>query len=703
MKAKKKTIQSILYFVITGILIAYFFPREGKFRYQFFEGKPWKYGLLTAPTDIPIYKTDGELKAEKDTIRKRFEPYFKFNPDIKNINIQKLDTDHQISITQRPNIIYTQYIRNQLEKIYEKGILSPSEIEKWNKNGITHIYILKNNVSEPKNIKDLYSIKSAYEEIINKAPVTLDKEKLKSYNINNYLAENIIYDNDMSERILNEQLQRVPLSTGIIQAGERIVDRGEVIDHRTYNALRSLKILHETKSKGAQQTGVIWAGQLILVFGILCCCAIYLATFSPEIFYNRRNLSFILLFILSYCLFTEMIIKYDLTNIYIIPYAIMPIVVRLFFKSHTALFTHLIMVLLCSLVAPYPHEFLIMQIIAGIVVIFTLKELTQRSQLLRCSFFICLSYVLCFLSLSLYQEGDLNKIKWILLIFFGINFVLLTFSYLLIYVLEKMFGYVSPITLVELSNINTPLLKNLSETAPGTFQHSMNVSILAAEAVAKTGGDVQLVRTGALYHDIGKIANPAFFTENQKGGINPHQNLPFEESAQIIISHVTEGVKMAEKAQLPQAIINFIQTHHGKGKTTYFYNSYINAHPDQPVDKTLFTYPGPNPYTKETGILMMADGVEAASRSLTEYTDESIKTLVNKIIDRQIADNLLQNTPLTFHDISVTKATFIDKLKTMNHTRISYPDLKTNNHDGDPYHTTPTDTSENPSQNGNGI
>ncbi|MDR2918629.1 MAG: HDIG domain-containing protein [Tannerella sp.] len=682
MKSRKTTIQSIAYFIITAMLIAYFFPREGKFRYQFFEGKPWKYGLLTAPVDVPIYKTEDELNAEKDTIRKRFEPYYRVNSDVKNIQIEKLNTDFKPSATQKPgSVAYVRYINTQLSKIYDKGILLPSDIEELKQKEQTRIYILKNNLSELKNIKDFYSTKSAYEEIIDKTPLTLDKEVLKSYNINNYLVENITYDKDMSERILNEQIQRIPLSTGIIQAGERIVDRGEIIDGRTFNALRSLKIIHETKSGGNQRTGVIWAGQLILVFGILFCCAIYLATFSPEIFYNRRNVLFILLFILSFCILSEVVVKYDLTNIYVIPYAIMPIIVRTFFRSHTALFTHLITVLLCSLVAPFAHEFLLMQIITGIVVIFTLKELTQRSQLLRCAFFILLSYILCYLSLSLYQEGDLNKINWLVLIFFGINFILLMFSYLLIYVLEKMFGYVSSITLVELSNINTPILKKLSETAPGTFQHSMNVSILAAEATAKVGGDVQLVRTGALYHDIGKMVNPAFFTENQKGGVNPHDNLPFEESAQIIISHVTEGVKMAEKAKLPQAIINFIRTHHGTGKTKYFYNSYKNAYPDQPIDEELFTYPGPNPYTKETGVLMMADGVEAASRSLSEYTDESIKGLVDKIIDGQIADNLLQNTPLTFNDISITKATFIDKLKTMNHTRISYPDLKTKNND----------------------
>jgi putative nucleotidyltransferase with HDIG domain len=336
----------------------------------------------------------------------------------------------------------------------------------------------------------------------------------------------------------------------------------------------------------------------------------------------------------------------------------------------------LITILIASLVAPFPHEFLILQIIPGIVVIFSLKELSQRSQLIWCSLFVFLSYVLIYLSLCLYQEGDLNKINWTMMLYFGINFILLMFSYVLIYILEKAFGFISSITLVELSNINSPLLKKLSETCPGTFQHSMQVSILAFEAGAKVGANTQLIRTGALYHDIGKMVNPVFFTENQKGNINPHQQLTFEESAQIIISHVHEGIKMAEKASIPQAIIDFIRTHHGTGKAKYFYNSFKNAYPDKLVNEELFTYPGPNPYTKETAILMMADAVEATSRSLSEYTDKTINDLVNKIIDGQIADGLLQNTPLTFNDIGIIKATFVDKLKTMYHTRINYPGLK---------------------------
>lgn len=375
------------------------------------------------------------------------------------------------------------------------------------------------------------------------------------------------------------------------------------------------------------------------------------------------------------CILTELCVSMGLFNVYIIPYAIVPIVVRTFFDSRTALFIHLIIVLICSLMVPFPHEFLLLQIIAGMVVTFSLKELSERSQLIRSSFFIFMAYVVGYLSLVLFQEASLQKINWLMMLYFGINFILLMFTYVLVYMLEKTFGYVSSITLVELSNINRPLLKKLSETCPGTFQHSLQVSILASEAAAKIGADAQLVRTGALYHDIGKMCNPVFFTENQTS-VNPHNQLSFDQSAQIIIGHVTDGMKMAEKEGLPKAVTNFIRTHHGRGKTKYFYNSYRNKYPDQPVDDKLFTYPGPNPFTKETAILMMADSVEAASRSLKEHTEENIVGLVNRIIDSQIADGLMRNAPMTFKDIEDVKAVFVEKLKTMYHTRISYPDLK---------------------------
>jgi len=673
-KSMKTAIQAFLYFVVTAAVIAYFFPREGKFRYQFHEGKPWRYGLLTAPSDFPIYKTDEELKAERDSLRSRFKPYFRVDERVTQQALGKLKNDYVEQHTMSTPI--WQYLTKKLSTLYADGIVSAQDMERMTTERHTRVRLIKNSVSTQADIKRFHSEKSAYELIINEAPESIDRGELRASNFDKYLLPNVTYDAEMSDKALGALMQKVTLSTGVVQAGERIVDRGEVVDGRTYNILRSLKIVHETKSGGNRRDAITMLGQVILILGIMACCALYFLAFRPELYFKRKNRLFILTCILVPCLLTELCVRYDLVNIYILPFAIIPIVVRTFFDSHSALFTHLITALICSLVAPFPHEFLLLQIMAGVVFIISLKELSQRSQLLRCAFLISLAYMLGYIGLSLYQDGDFNKIDWRMGIYFGINFVLLMFSYVLIYMMEKAFGYVSPITLVELSNINNPLLKKLSETCAGTFQHSLQVSILASAASTKIGADTQLVRTGALYHDIGKMTNPAFFTENQTKGVNPHRNLPYEQSAQIIISHVTEGIKMAEKAMLPKAIIDFIRTHHGEGKAKYFYNSYCNAHPGEPVDESLFSYPGPNPFTKETAILMMADSVEAASRSLNEYTDETIRALVNKIIDGQIADGLMRNAPLTFRDIDKIKTTFVEKLKTMYHTRISYPDLK---------------------------
>jgi putative nucleotidyltransferase with HDIG domain len=674
MTTKKSTVISALYILITAFVIAFFFPREGKFRYQFNEGKPWKYDLLTTPNDFPVYKEAAEIEAAKDSIRKKFEPYFRYNADEEKTKLE--NWRNRMPVLQQAGIPHTilRYIDNSLYDVYRKGIIPSSDFELMNKENRTRITVLTNSVAEVKTLTECYSVKSAYEEIINNAPETVDKDILKGCNINEYLTENTFYDSETSGKILEDLIRNIPLSSGMVQAGERIVDRGEVIDKHTYSVLRSMKIMHETKSGGTQRQNIILIGQFVLIFGIMACFGLYMATFNPRIYFKRRNLFFILLCISGGCLLSEICIKYSLFNIYIIPFAIIPIVIRTFFDSHTALFTHLITVIICSLIALFPFEFLLLQILTCIVVIFSLKELSQRSQLIRCSLFVFLSYTVFYLSLVVYQEGDFSKINWEMILYFSINFILLMFSYVLIYVLEKVFGYLSPITLVELSNMNHPLLKKLSETAPGTFQHTLQVSILASKAGEKAGADTQLIRTGTLYHDIGKMNNPAFFTENQKG-FNPHEKLPFEQSAQIIISHVTDGIKTAEKARLPKAIIDFISTHHGKGKTKFFYNSFRNAYPDKPVNEKAFTYPGPNPFSKETAILMMADSVEAASRSLKDYTDESIKKLIDKIIDGQIADGLMKNAPLTFKDIETIKNVFLERLKTMYHTRISYPDL----------------------------
>lgn len=675
MNIKNYNVHPAVYFIVAALLMAYFFPREAKFKYQFYEGKPWRYGLLTASTNFPIYKTEAQVKEEQDSVMKKFQPYYRSNPQVETTEIDKLRKDYNLRLNKKVNAAYMKYIEDMLRQLYNNGIISPQAIDEMKEKQYTTVNVLRNNVSVSHYVSDFFTVKTAYEFIINNCPSKLNKSLLQSCDINNYLTENITYDEEMSNKIKNELLQSVPISSGIIQAGERIVDRGEIIDSNTYNVLRSLKIVYESKSGGSQRHNLMLIGQIILVFGILFCYWLYLWSFRIQILHNRRNTFFLLCCIFITVLLSEMCIRYSLFNIYIIPFAIVPIVVCTFFDSRTALFTHLVTVLICSVMAPFPHEFLILQVIAGMVVIYSLKELSQRSQLMHCALFVFLSYSLSYLGLVLYQDADLDKIHWIMALYFGINFVLLMFAYVLVYMLEKTFGYLSPITLVELSNINTGILKKLSETCPGTFQHSLQVSILASAAASKIGANAQLVRTGAMYHDIGKMSNPIYFTENQSG-INPHSALSFEESAKYVISHVTEGIKIAEKASLPKEIIDFIRTHHGQGKAKYFYNSFRNQYPNQPINEAAFTYPGPNPFSKETAVVMMADAVEAASRSLKEHTEEGISVLVNKIVDGQIADGLFKNAPLTFRDVETIKQVFIEKLKIIYHTRISYPDLK---------------------------
>jgi putative nucleotidyltransferase with HDIG domain len=381
------------------------------------------------------------------------------------------------------------------------------------------------------------------------------------------------------------------------------------------------------------------------------------------------------LLIVIFLLLTAVTVRFELFSVFIIPYAIVTILIRTFIDSRTALFSSLITVILSSLMVPYPFEFIVIQMSVAMVSIFMLKELSERSQLIRSSFFILLTYVLVYVGLTLYQEGSIKETNWVMLIYFLINFIFIMFSYTLVYLVEQSFGFISGVSLVELSNINKPLLKELSEKAPGTFQHSMQVSNLAMAAASKLGANASLIRTGALYHDIGKMVNPAFFTENQTPGMNPHAGLPFEESARIIINHVKDGVKIAQKNNIPKQIIDFIETHHGTSMPKFFYISWKNANPGKEVNESDFRYPGPNPFTREEAIMMMADAVEASSRSLPEYSEESIRTLVDKIIDAQLYEGYFKMAPITFRDIQTVKDVFVEKLQTIYHSRIAYPEL----------------------------
>ncbi len=664
-------------FLLAVAIVAFIFPRQGDFKYSFSEGRPWQYGLLTAPFDFPIYKPLENLKHEQDSILRYYEPYFTIDENIQTNALADFDADRNLDTKLQdlpPATIL--YLRNNLIKKYESGIMNSEDYDRVFASETQALRLRKGNLAESKDIESFSTIKSAYEQIIDEAPRNVDVESIRQAQVNRYIRENIVYDASTSEKARGEFIQQVSPSTGMVQLGQRIIDQGEIVTTQTFKVLSSLKRITEERSGGGGSNLWMIVGQVLLIVLLLGSFYFFLLFFRPAEYRNRQHVMFMLLLIVSFVVLTATNVHLGLFNVYIIPYAVVTILIRTFIDSRTALFASLITVILSSMMVPFPFEFIVIQIIVAMVSVFMLKELTERSQLIRSSFFVLLTYSLIYIGLILHQEGDINNIEWVMFVYFLINFIFIMFSYSLVYLIEKSFGFISGVSMVELSNINKPLLKELSEKAPGTFQHSMQVSNLAMEAAAKIGANASLVRTGALYHDIGKMVNPAFFTENQTPSMNPHAGLPFEESARIIINHVRDGVKIAQKHNLPKQIIEFIETHHGTSMPKYFYISWKNANPGKEINEDLFKYPGPNPFSKETAILMMADTVEAASRSLKEYTEEDIRKLVDTLIDSQVAEGYFKFAPITFKDIETIKNVFVEKLKIMYHTRIVYPTLK---------------------------
>lgn len=667
----------VLVFAGTVALIVYFLPREGKFSYQFDLNKPWKYGQLMATFDFPIYKDEAVVKKEQDSLLASFQPYYRLNKTVEKDAVRKLKENYKKHLNQIvPSVGYLHHLEKTLKEIYAKGIASAEDISQIKKDSVTFIMVVEDKLANQQLADNVYSVKEAYEYLLSADTIHYKKEILRRGSLNEYVLPNLTYDSEKTEAAKKELLDNYSWANGVVQSGQKIIDRGEIIDQRTYNILESLKKESIKRSESIGQKQLILGGQILFIGILMLCFMLYMELFRKDYYERKGSMPLLFSLIMFYCIVTALMISNNLFSIYIIPYAMLPIITRIFLDSRTAFITHVITILACSITLRYPHEFILLQLTAGLVAIYSLRELSQRSQLFRTAILVIVTYIVLYFSFELITENDLSKLNRSMYIYFVINGILLLFTYPLLFLLEKIFSFTSNVTLVELSNINNNLLRQLSETVPGTFQHSLQVANLAAEAAIRIGAKSQLVRTGALYHDIGKMENPVFFTENQSGGINPHEKLSYEQSAQIVISHVTDGVKLAEKHNLPKVIKDFITTHHGKGKTKFFYISWKNEHPDEEPDEELFTYPGPNPFTRETAILMMADGVEAASRSLPEYTEESIGNLVEKIIDSQVEEGYFKECPITFKDIAIIKGVFKEKLKTIYHTRISYPELK---------------------------
>ena len=672
----KDLLYKSLIFIATVSVIVYFLPNEGKFNYQFDINKPWKYGLLQASFDFPIYKNDMQVQKEQDSILATYQPYFHIEKNVEKEMIERLREDYNKTLRHSlPGTDYIRYIERMLKEMYRNGIIAGHDLTRMEEDSITAIRTVEQNTATSRPVGQLYTVKDAYEYLLNADTTHYKKKVLQQCNLNNYITPNLIYDEAKSEAAQKDLLSNISYANGFVLNGQKIIDRGEIVNEQTYNILESLRKEWEKRSDSLQEKRLTLAGQILYVGIFLFCFMVYLDLFRADYYERKGSLSLLFALIVLFPVIASVMVSQSLSSIYIVPFAMIPIIVRIFLDSRTAFMAHVTIILLCSITLRFPHEFILLQVVAGMVSIYSLRELSQRSQLLRTALVVFASYALLYFAFELIHEDDLTKLNTRMYIYFMINGILLLFAYPLLFILEKTFGFTSNVTLVELSNINNSLLREMSEIAPGTFQHSLQMANLAAEAANKIGAKSQLVRTGALYHDIGKMVNPAFFTENQSG-VNPHKSLNYEQSAQVIISHITDGLKLAEKHNLPKVIKDFISTHHGRGLTKYFYISYKNEHPDEEVDAEKFRYPGPNPFTKEQAILMMADSVEAASRSLPEYTEESIGTLVDKIIDAQVAEGFFKECPITFKDIALVKALFKEKLKTMYHTRISYPELK---------------------------
>ena len=658
----------------TVAIIVWLMPQDGQNYFYVEQGKPWKYADFTAPFDFPIYKSELAVKKEKDSLLKEYEPYFNYNKDIEGNMVRKFVTDHSEGI---PGLSddYISIIANRLHRIYQIGIVSSSDYSTFASDTTRMVRIVNGKNATSMVMAQFLSTKKAYEQLFLDNILEQHRSQLQKCNLNNYIVPNIIYDKDRSEESMRELLSSVPLASGIAQKGQKIIDRGEIVDENVYRTIESFKKENERRNSDETQQRLTLLGKALYVFVIILFFTIYLTLFRKDYFEKARNVAMLYSLIVIFSLLTGLMVRNTIAHVYIIPYAMVPIFTRVFMDSRTAIITHVAMVLICALMLQHPMEFIVVETLAGMAAVYSLRDLQFRSQLFKTAIIVTIvamtmNFAFDLIRMSAFSEFDMSYYNYLI-----INGILLLFAYPLLYLLEKTFGFISDITLIELSNSNNPLLRRMSEVAPGTFQHSIQVGNLASEIANKIGAKAQLVRTGALYHDIGKTINPIYFTENQSG-INPHEDLSCIESAQIIISHVTEGLKMAERSGLPSIIKDFICTHHGQGKAKYFYVKYKNEHPDEEVDELLFTYPGPNPFTREQAILMMADATEAASRSLPDYTEKSIRELVNRLIDGMVAEGFFRECPITFRDITYAKTVLCEKLKTIYHARVSYPTAK---------------------------
>lgn len=659
---------------LTSFIIIWFLPRNEAKQYAYEIGEPWHYGTLIAKFDFPVYKTDETVQRERDSLLHSFQPYYNYDNSVESVQTAKLRVELAKAGTLPPG--FAQALIEKLHQLYQTGIMGTPQYNSFNNDTTSQIRVVFGKDAESRKVSLIYSTMTAYELLLDDSYLSKERLLMQRLNMNDYIMPNLILDRNRTETARNDLLSGITPASGMVMAGQKIIGQGDMVDDYNYRMLNSMEKEIDRRQAGKSQITRHFVGNIIYVIAFMLLFTLYLTLFRRDYFSKPRCVAMLYTFIALFPLCVSLMMEhsYFSFSVYVLPFAMGPIFVRIFLDSRTAFVTHLITVLISACALRYQFDFIIIQTIAGLIAIYSLREVSTRSQIFRTALWVFVATCAMYFALKLMESNGDMRFGRSMYYHFLINGVLLLLAYPLMFVVEKTFGFVSVLTLIELSDTNKGLLRKLSEIAPGTFQHSITVGNLASEIANKIGAKATLARTGALYHDIGKIKNPAFFTENQQGGMNPHDNLTEKESARIIIAHVTDGVKLAEEYDLPVVIRDFILTHHGCGMSKYFYIKYQNEHPNEVVDKSPFTYPGPNPSTREQAILMMADSCEAASHSLKEYTEESIAKLVNQLVDQQVKDGLFSECKITFYDIAVAKQVLIERLKAIYHTRIKYPE-----------------------------
>jgi len=679
-----KTIQIVLIYIVSILLVYFMFPREGKFKYEYTKNKPWRHENLVAPFDFPIYKTDQEVQQEMDSLQKNSYYYFVEDTLVGTNMISDFTNDYNRSAASLGNGINIfqswsstgQPVADVLKEAYMKGIIERTPALEGQQPEQTPVMVVKNGLAEEYRLSNFFTGRTAYEFAVAKLAqvAALSHEVLNHMNLNDYLEPNILFDEEMTNKVHQAALNELTLTKGMVQSGQLIIATGELVTQSDFLIIESLRKEYETNPNVGKNYLVVYIGQFLLIALIFLALFWFIFYFRKDILISRRQTFFTLGLIVVMVGLTRAASTNEAVSVYVIPFVLVPIFLKTFFDIRYALFVHMITLLLAGFWVPNSYQFVLMNFLAGLVGVFSLRSYYKRGILFYTAIFVMAAYALIYIILSLLQEGDFNQINWVDVLWIAGNGLLILTVYPLVFLFERIFGFLSDATLFELSDTNQPLLRALAEKAPGTFQHSLQVASLAEEVVMKVGGNSLLIRAGALYHDIGKMDNPQYFIENQHEGSNPHNELDERTSAKMIISHVPNGVEIAKRFGLNEHIIDFISSHHGTSTVQFFYRTFINTNPGKEVDISEFTYPGPKPTSKENAVLMMADSVEAASRTLKAYTSDTISDLVENIVSRQEEEGQFSEADITFADISAAKEIFKIRLSNIYHSRIEYPE-----------------------------